>query len=179
MKELSLHIIDVMENGISAGANLIELRITESQKDDLLTIRIRDNGKGIPQNEIKNVLDPFYTTRTTRRVGLGLSLFREASLRCEGDFHIESKEGKGTEVTATFKLNHLDLAPLGDIASSIGTMIMGNSEMDFLYEHEIDKKSFVIDTRDIRKELDGVPLNNIHVVKLIMNNIKESLEEMR
>ncbi len=179
MRELSLHIMDVMENGIAAGATLITLKISEDTRGNLLRISIADNGAGIPEEMLEKVLDPFYTTRTTRRVGLGLSLFREASRRCEGEFHINSKKGQGTEVTASFRLDHIDMAPMGDLAGSLTCLIMGNSGVDFAYTHEIDGRSFHLDTRDIRAELDGLPLNNPGVIRYITDTICESLEKLR
>ena len=178
MRELSLHIMDIIENGISAGADLITLEVSENQKEDLLEIEVIDNGRGIPEKELKKVMDPFYTTRTTRRVGLGLSLFREAAKRCNGEFNISSREGEGTYISASFQLDHIDMAPVGDMASSLSCLIMGNSEVDFLYSHEVDGKSFNIDTRHIREELDGVPINNIEVINYITGTISKSLEEI-
>jgi len=179
LRELSLHIIDVAENGIAAGADLITIKISERDKDNLMEVAIADNGRGIPQDLLKKVVDPFFTTRTTRRIGLGLSLFKEAAKRCDGEFHIKSKEGKGTEVFASFRLDHIDLAPLGDMAGSIGCLIMGNPGADFLYAHEINGESFSIDTRGIRKELDGVPINNPEVIRWIINTINDSLKELK
>ncbi|MDB9822489.1 ATP-binding protein [Deltaproteobacteria bacterium] len=178
MRELSLHIMDVIENGITAGADLITLKIAEDRKSNLLTIVIIDNGSGIPENILETIMDPFFTTRTTRRVGLGLSLFREASKRCSGEFNISSKEGEGTRISASFQLDHIDMAPVGDMSGSLSCLIMGNSEVDFLYSHEVDGKSFQIDTRHIRDELDGVPINNLEVIKYITRTISESLEEL-
>lgn len=113
MRELAQHLMDIAENGLSAGADLIELQVIEKRHANLLEITVRDNGRGMPEELVRRALDPFYTTRTTRRVGLGLSLFRAASERCEGDFRIDSGEGKGTEIFASFRLDHIDLAPLG------------------------------------------------------------------
>ena len=125
------------------------------------------------------VMDPFYTTRTTRRVGLGLSLFREASKRCEGQFSLHSSEGKGTEVSASFRLDHIDMAPMGDLTGSLTCLIMGNPGVDFLYRHEVGDKSFEIDTRLIREELEGVPINNPGVIKFLTDKISESLRELK
>lgn len=178
MKELSLHILDVMENSVAANADCIGLHIKEDRKNNILNITIKDNGNGIPDDLIERVTDPFYTTRTTRRIGLGLSLFREASRRCGGEFHIDSKEGEGATVTASFRMDHIDRAPMGDIAGSISCMIMGNSEIEFYYCHEIDGKSFQIDTREIRKDLEGTPINNPVVINRITEIIRNFLEEL-
>ncbi len=179
MQELSLHIMDIAENGIAAGATLIQITVTEDPVKNLLKITIRDNGRGIPRERMHEVTDPFYTTRTTRRVGLGLSLFKEASRRCDGEFLLHSEEGKGTETTATFRLDHIDLAPMGDIAGALTTLFMGNPETDFLYTHEVGEEDLVIDTREIKNELDGLTINDPHVIKYLADTIRDSLAVLR
>jgi hypothetical protein len=171
--------MDIAENGIAAGADLITLKITESPIKNLLEVAVSDNGRGISPGLIKKVTDPFFTTRTTRRVGLGLSLFKEAAERCGGEFHIRSEEGKGTEVFASFMLDHIDLAPIGDMAGSFTCLVMGNPGIDFIYCHEINGKSFELDTRDFRKEPDGLPVNHPDVLKYIADTINVSLKELR
>jgi len=179
LREISLHIIDIAENGIAAGADLIEIKISELRLKNLLEITIRDNGRGIPPELINRVTDPFFTTRTTRRVGLGLSLLKDATKRCGGGFNIASREGKGTKISASFELDHIDLAPIGDLAGSIMCLIMGNPGVDFIYTHEYNRRSFTIDTRDIRKKLDGVPINRPEVLRFIEDVIKESGRELK
>jgi hypothetical protein len=112
-------------------------------------------------------------------VGLGLSLFREASKRCEGDFKITSREGEGTEVVASFRLDHIDLAPLGNMAGSLTSLIMGNPHVDFVYTHEVDGKVFRLDTREVKKELEGVEITHPQVIKFLGDLIRESLADMR
>jgi hypothetical protein len=171
--------MDIIENGIGAGATRIKIEITESVKKNLLTITVSDNGKGISKDLLEKVMDPFFTTRTTRRVGLGLSLFHQASKQCNGKFHIRSKEHEGTEVFASFQLDHIDRVPLGDMAASITSLVMGNENVDFEYIHMMDGQSFHINTRQIREELGHVPINHPKVIRYIGNTIRESLEEIR
>jgi hypothetical protein len=178
LRELALHIMDLVENGLNAGATLIELSVDENRLANRLVITIRDNGRGIPEKLVNDALSPFFTTRTTRRVGLGLSLFREASRRCEGSFALKSKEGKGTEVSAAFQLDHIDLAPLGDMGSTLSCLIMGNPGVDFLYQHHVDDRTFQLDTRQVRAELEGVAINEPEVVQYIGALINESLSEL-
>ena len=178
MREISLHIMDIVENSVAAGAKRVQISVVEDTKKNQLRIAIKDNGRGIPEHRLDQVLDPFYTTRTTRRVGLGLSLFREAARRCDGEFALHSKVGEGTEVSASFRLDHLDLAPLGDMASSMTSLIMGNPEVDFVYTHERNGRAFQIDTREVRKELEEVPITHPEVIKTIGESIRESLEEI-
>jgi len=179
LRELSLHIMDIIENGIGAGADLIHLSIEEDHKKNLIRVTVTDNGQGIPEALLEKVTDPFFTTRTTRRVGLGLSLFREASRRCEGDFSIESREGEGTKVEATFRLDHIDLAPMGDIEGAMTSLIMGSADVDFVYSHHVDGRPFHLDTRSIKKELEGVPINHPKVLQYISETIREGLAEIR
>ena len=179
MRELSLHIMDIVENSVAAGAIRVRISVVEHTPRNLLRISIRDNGRGIPEHQLERVLDPFYTTKTTRRVGLGLSLFREASRRCDGEFTIRSKEDEGTEVSASFRLDHIDLAPVGDMASSMTSLIMGNPGVDFIYTHERNGKSFQVDTREVKKELEDLPITHPEVIKFIGDSIRESLEEIK
>ena len=179
MRELSLHIMDIIENGLAAGANVIRVFIVEDRQKNWLRITITDNGCGMPEEILKKVMDPFFTTRTTRRIGLGLSLFREASRRCDGELNIKSKPSEGTEVVATFRLDHIDLPPFGDMSASMTSLIMGNPDVDFIYTHERNRNHFQMDTRQIKEELDGVPINHPEVLKYIDGTIKESLEELK
>lgn len=179
MRELSLHIMDIIENGINAGADLIELSILEDRRRNRLEIKIRDNGRGIPGDLLDKVTDPFFTTRTTRRVGLGLSLFREASRRCEGEFNIRPGKERGTEVSASFRMDHIDLAPMGNLAGAVTTLIMGNPDVDFLYSHSAEEDGFVLDTRDVRKELGGVPLNHPEVLNSIDAAVRQGLAALK
>jgi anti-sigma regulatory factor (Ser/Thr protein kinase) len=179
LRELSLHIMDIAENGLAAGASLIDISVVEDEKRNRLRIQIKDNGRGIPVDLLEKVLDPFYTTRTTRRVGLGLSLFREAARRCDGEFHIDSKEGEGTGVLATFRLDHIDLAPLGDMAGSLISLIMGNPDASFVYTHEVAGKTFRMDTREVEEDLDGVPITNPEVIRYLAGFIRGSLADLR
>lgn len=169
--------MDVAENGLDAGADLVRVSVREDREADRLEITIADNGRGIPKEKISQVLDPFYTTRTTRRVGLGLSLFREASRRCEGTFQVQSEEGEGTEVTASFRLSHIDLPPLGDVAGTLVALIAGNGQADFVYTHEVDGRRFELDTRAIRRELEDVPLHHPEVIRYVTRTIREFLAE--
>lgn len=173
MTELSLHVLDIANNSIRAGADLIEIRIQIQREQDTLTITITDNGYGMTEEQLKQVEDPFFTTRTTRRIGLGVPFFKMAALNTGGNFHIQSAPGKGTTVTAVFGLSHIDRMPLGDINSTIHTLITLNTHIDFLYIYHFDSKEFRLDTREFRKILKEVPLNSPEV----SSYIKEYLEE--
>jgi len=178
MRELSMHIMDIAENGLNAGANLIGISIEEDSQENWLRVTINDDGCGIPQEKIDRVVDPFYTTHSTRCVGLGLPLWLEASRRCDGEFSVESVEGKGTNVYATFRLNHIDLAPWGDMAGSLTGLIVGNPRVDFIYTHTVNSELFSLDTRQIKEELDGLSLDHPEVIAYLTDAIRGSLEEL-
>lgn len=178
MQELSLHILDIVENSIIAGAKNIEIKIQEDLNKDQLSIEIKDNGKGMDKEVVEKVLDPFFTTRTTRKVGLGLSLFAEAARKSNGNFSINSTKGEGTTIQATFQHSNIDRQPLGNIVDTMMTLMIGNPDINFSYYHKKDSLDFSLNTLDIRNTLDGVPLDNPEVVRFIRGILKEGLEEI-
>ena len=173
MKELSLNILDITENSVKAGATLTEISITES--GDRLTISIKDDGCGMSEETVRSVVDPFYTTRTTRKVGMGVPLFKMAAEQTGGRLEIISDTGEahGTTVTAYFKKDHLDFTPLGDVISTMTTLIQGHPDTDFLFTHLIDDKEIRLDTRELRAVLDGVPLCTYDVLEWIRGYLEE------
>ncbi len=179
MRELSLHILDIVQNSISAGAEVIEIFIDENIEEDILLIKIIDNGRGIAEDKLAQITDPFITSRTTREVGLGLSFFKEAARRCEGDLEISSVLGQGTEVKAYFKYSHIDRAPLGDIKGTLISLVSVNPEIDFIYHHRYQNKAFDLNTVEIKKELDGMDINKPKILKWIDGYIEEGLEDLR
>ncbi len=179
MRDLSLHILDIAENSIAAQASRIEIRLEENRAQNVLVLEITDNGKGMDKDLQSRVLSPFVTSRTTRKVGLGLSLLAAAAEATGGGVSIESEPGKGTRVRATFELNHIDLKPLGDIAETILTLLIGNPGLDLVYQHKIDGDEFTLDSREIKAELDGIPIHSPEVVKILRKNIKEGLDQLR
>ncbi len=173
-----MHILDIVENGIRAGGTLLIIDVRESTADDLLTFSVEDNGRGMPVEKAERLDDPFVTTRTTRRVGLGLSLLASAARRCAGDISVQTTPGRGTRVTATFGHSHIDRAPLGDLASTLCVLIAGNPHIDFRYSHKVDEKEFVIDTRDLKTELGGLALGEPNVAHFLTEFIRRSLAEL-
>ncbi len=153
MEDLSLHILDVVENSIRAKASRVEIKVVEDIIKDLLTIEIKDNGLGMDGETVKKVLDPFFTTRTTGKVGLGLPLLSQAARESGGDMEIESKVGRGTRVKATFSYSHIDRKPLGDMEMTLSALIAGNPEVDFIYEHKKDESEYCLDTKEIRASI--------------------------
>lgn len=155
MEDLSLHILDIVENSIRAKASRIMIKVMEDIEKDFLTIEIRDNGQGIDEETIKKVLDPFFTTKTTRKVGLGLPLLSQAARESGGDVQIESEVGRGTRVKATFGYSHIDRKPLGNMEATLRALIAGNPEIDFIYEHKKGELEYHLDTKGIRAETKG------------------------
>jgi len=176
--ELAMHILDIAENSVRAGAKLITIRILEDLEKDLYVMEIADDGRGMNAGERQRALDPFYTTKKVRKVGLGLPLLQNAARNTGGAFRLDSAVGRGTTVTANFRRGHIDRQPLGNIASSLLGLIMGNPGVDFLYHHRVDGRSYTLDTRELKKELEDVPLSHPEVTKFIRENINEGLKEI-
>ncbi|MBD3235298.1 MAG: ATP-binding protein [Candidatus Eisenbacteria bacterium] len=171
MEDLSLHILDVVENATAAGATLVEITIRRDQSRDLLEIIIADNGRGMDPEMAARVRDPFVTTRTTRRVGMGLPLLEQSAQEAGGTLALESQPGRGTRVHATFQDSHIDRRPLGDIAETMVTLLLGNPEVDFLFTADFGDEPTVIDTRELRAELGQTPLTAPDVLRLIRETI--------
>ena len=183
MKELSLNILDITENSVKAKATLVEILISES--DEVLTITVKDNGTGMTDEVLKSVSDPFYTTRTTRKVGMGIPLFKFAAEQTGGKLTITSRhfesypDSHGTCVFATFYKNHIDFTPLGDVISTVVTLIQGHPEVDFFYQHSVLGKTVSLDTRDLRCVLEGVALDTFEVLIWIKENLTEQYNETK
>ncbi len=176
MRELSLNILDVAQNSITAGASLITIEVSENTTQHTLLIGIYDNGKGMSEEQVKSVIDPFFTTRTTRKVGMGIPLFKMAAEQTGGRLEIKSEIGVGTEVRAYFMTDSVDFTPLGDVASTVQMLITMNTDRDFLYKHSVNGKEFVVDTREIKEILGDVPLDTYEVSQWLIDFIKENTE---
>jgi len=179
MEDLSLHLLDVVENCIKAEASRVEIRIQHDRKQDRLTLEIIDNGKGMDKETVNKALDPFFSTKTTRRFGLGLPLLAEASRAAEGDFSLASEPGKGTKVRATFQASHIDMKPLGDMAQTLVTLILGHPEVDILYLYKVNGEHYSMDTQEIKSHLNGIPINAPEVIRFIREHINEGLQNLR
>jgi hypothetical protein len=165
MRELSMHILDLAQNSIAAGATKLGIEVCADTKADKLTISLKDNGRGMDADFVSRVRDPFTTTRTTRRVGLGIPMFEEAATACDGSLSIDSVPGVGTKIEATFKLSHIDRAPLGDIASTIVSIVAVNPNLHLRYTQCVDDQAFVLDTEEIKSRLESVPINEGPVLR--------------
>jgi len=175
MRELSLHVLDLVENSLEAGASLVEVCITEDSVHNRLVIEVADNGRGIAPDAVSRVADPFYTTRTTRSVGLGIPLLRAAAERCNGGLWVTSRPGEGTRVRAEFQRDHIDRAPIGDLRSTLMGLLLSNRAGDIRFTYTVDGRSFSLDTRDLRNALDDVPLTHPRVRAWLEQYIDEGL----
>lgn len=182
MKELSLNILDIAENSVKAGATLTAISVKETP-DGWLTIVIGDDGCGMSQEIVQRVTDPFYTTRSTRAVGLGLPLLKMEAEQTGGTMTVVSKEearfpqDHGTVVTATFDTRHIDCIPLGDVVSTVVTLVQGHPDRDFLFTHErVDKPAVELDTRQLREVLEEVPLDSFEVLQWIRDSLTEQYQ---
>ena len=174
MPEISLNILDVAENSTRAHASLVMITVDADPEHDRLTVSIKDDGCGMDKGQLSKVTDPFFTSRTTRKVGLGIPFFRYAAESTGGSFSIESRPGIGTEVTAVFVLSHIDRMPLGDISSTIHTLIVYHPKTDFLYCYRYGDREFSLDTREFHKILGDVPLDTPEVSSYILEYLQEN-----
>jgi len=178
MKELSLHILDILQNSISADANLIEIDVMESIKENIYQISIKDNGKGMTKEMLDNVTDPYFTSRTTRKVGLGIPLLKQNTVRTDGNFEIKSEPGKGCFLKAEFKHNHIDRPMMGDIAAVIVLTAASNEDIDFCYTHKTDSGKYIFDTNEVKEAMDGLSINNADIIRYLKEMIEENLKEI-
>lgn len=184
MKELSLNILDIVENSLKAGATKVEILLTE--KNNILTIVINDNGCGMSKETVESVTNPFYTTRTTRKVGLGVPFFKEAAEQTGGSLEISSVQREvdpincGTRVTAVFHTDSIDFTPIGDIISTLITLIHGSPNVDFVFIHRSEKGEVNLDTRQMREVLtDDIPLNSPEVIAFIRNDLETEYNSIK
>lgn len=173
-----MHILDIAENSVEAGAKRVAITVEEDTKKDLLTMEIRDDGKGMDEKMLEMVKDPFFTTKSVRNVGLGLPFLKQAADECEGRFSVSSEKGKGTTITVSFRLGHIDRKPLGDMGATIMVLIAGNPHVDFTFGYNKDDYHYLFDTGEIREELAGIPINSPEILKIIRDDIDRGLKKL-
>lgn len=179
MKELSMHVLDIATNSVRAGATHIIITIKEDLTNNQFVFEIKDNGKGIPEAMLKDIKNPFTTSRTLRKVGLGIPLLNDNCQLCEGYLDISSEVGKGTVLKSMMAYDHIDRPPMGDIASTMSGLISSNEDIEFNYFHWYNDKCFDLATSEIKEALDGVSLTELSVVKWLRSFIEENLEEIK
>lgn len=172
MRELALHLLDIAENSVSAKAGTITITVEEDSRSDRLRMAVEDNGKGMDAETVARVTDPFVTSRTTRKVGLGIPLLKAAAEACDGWLTIQSEVGKGTRLEVEFQLSHIDRMPMGNLSSTILTLVIGSPEVRWIFEYITDGQSFLFDSQPVMEALDGVPLTD----PAILAYLREMLE---
>ncbi len=173
-----MNVLDVAQNSVDAGASLIGISLCIATAQKRMTLTITDNGHGMPPEFAARVTDPFCTSRTSRKVGLGLPFLKMAAELTGGCLTLESEPGKGTTVCAVFTLGHIDLAPLGDMSATVAGLIQCNPSLDFIYTVEADGERFCADTREVREVLDGVSLAEPQIALWLRDYLHENTEHL-
>ncbi len=178
MEDLSLHILDIVENAIAAKAKKIDILITEEPEGDRLVIEIKDDGMGMDEEVRQKAIDPFFTTRSSRRVGLGLSLMAQAAQEAGGMLRIESEPGKGTKVMASFRYHHIDRKPLGSMFETMSTLLLGNPDLDISYTHQKEGKLYLLNSQALKERFKNRPLTDPEVIQWLRKDLKEGLAQI-
>jgi hypothetical protein len=175
MEELCSHIMDIVTNSITARAKHVEVSIIEDRKNGILTLYIKDDGVGMDSDTARKVQDPFFSTKTGRKVGLGIPLLKGTAETTGGSFSLTTELGQGVEICASFSINHPDLPPMGNLKDTVLVLIVGNSEIDFTFRYRVDEKEFVLDTTVIKTLLGDVPIKDPDVINFLINYLDENL----
>ena len=178
MNEISLHILDILQNSIHAGASLITVIIRYDQAAGTLSISIEDDGCGMDEAYLEKVTNPFVTGRTTRRVGLGIPLFKAGAEGCGGSFEIKSQKGRGTLVSAVFITGNIDCPPLGNMTDTLVSQVISHQNVDFIYKFITNAGEMNFDTREIKGALAGVPLDAPEIISWMRQSINEEINEI-
>lgn len=178
MKEFSMHVLDIVQNSIKAKATDIQMTVTESREKNLFSFRIKDNGSGMSKAMLNKVRDPFTTSRTERKVGLGIPMLEQLCGLCGGRLELSSELGVGTELAAIMKLDSIDLPPLGDVAEAVYMTVVTNQDINFIYTHTRDSGEFVFSSEAVREALGGVPFTEPAVMEWIEGFIREGIAEV-
>lgn len=179
MREIALHLLDIAENSVAADAETVEITIEENVNEDELRLVVEDNGRGMDQQMVARITDPFVTTRTTRKVGLGIPLFKAAAEACNGYLTIDSQLGEGTRLEAVFQHSHIDRMPLGDLPSTLLTLVVGFPEVHWIFHYHFNDTRFTFDDKPIKEILDGVPLSEPSVLTYIRETLEEGIRSAR
>ncbi len=179
MRELALHLLDIAENSASAEAKNICIRVEEDLRNDRLRMSVEDDGRGMDAEMVARVVDPFVTSRTTRKVGLGIPLLKAAAEACCGGLEIRSQPGKGTLISVDFQRSHIDRMPLGNLAGTLLTLEIGHPEQHFVFIYKVDDHLFRFDDAEVKAVLDGVSLTEPDVLKFVREMIAEGIADVR
>ena len=175
MKSLDLHIIDITHNSIRAGATQITIEMEDSVVKDLLSIKIIDNGCGMPEDMIEAINDRFYSCRKERKIGMGIALLKFHSQICNGNFYLKSKVGEGTEIYASYQRSHVDLQPKGDLSGCFANFICQYQDINFIIRYITDDDTFELSTADVKEVFEGMNLNDYEIIKSLTELIHENI----
>lgn len=179
MRELSLHLLDIIENSISAESKNITVEISEDTVSDRLKMVVQDDGRGMDAEMVKRVVDPFVTSRTTRKVGLGIPLFKEAAEICNGYLNIQSEPGKGTRLEVEFQRSHIDRAPLGNLSNTFLGLVIGTPQVHWVLKYLVNSEMFIFDDQPIKEELQDIPMSDPEVIKFVRNMLEEGITQIQ
>ncbi len=179
MRELSLHLLDIAENSIAAQAATVQITVIEDTQTDRLYMSVQDDGKGMDAETVAKVVDPFVTSRTTRKVGLGIPLLKEAAEACNGSLKIESAPGKGTLLEVEFQRSHIDRMPMGNLGDTLITLLVANPAVHWIFRYRFNQQEFVFDDEPLKEELDGISLTEPFVLKFLNELIKEGIHSLQ
>ncbi len=176
MRELSLHLLDIAENSVAANASQVRISIIENTRTDLLQMSVEDNGKGMDAAMVASVIDPFVTSRTTRKVGLGIPLLKEAAEACNGFLKITSQVDIGTKLFVQFQRSHIDRMPLGNLADTFLQLLIANPAIHWLFYYQVDDKIFDFDDAPIKTELAGISLTEPSILNYLRQTIETGIQ---
>ncbi len=179
MRELSLHVLDIVENSIAAQARTVEIAIREDNHLDRMYLRVCDDGTGMDEATAAAVVDPFVTSRTTRKVGLGIPLLKAAAEACNGALQLHSTIGKGTDLEVEFQLSHIDRMPLGDIASTMLNLVIAKPDIHFIFRYQVDDRAYVFDDGPVKQELDGIPLSDPMIITYLREELESGIQMLQ
>ena len=179
MNDLALHLLDIVQNSITAGASLITILLDEQPAKGTLILSISDNGKGMTAEQLEQVTDPYFTSRTTRKVGLGIPLFKQSAEATGGQLLITSTVNVGTTTAALFGYHHIDRLPIGNMPNAIMLLVSANTEIDFTYTYRYNDKEYVFDTKEVKEVLEGSPLNHPAIIKYLEEMIDENMKMLK
>lgn len=171
--------MDIAQNSIRARATRIEIRVDEHAADDALAITISDNGEGMDEDTARKAVDPFFTSRATRKVGLGIPLLKQNAEATGGQLSIRSAPGEGTALKATFGRSHVDRPPAGDIAGTVVLLAVANPGVEVRYRHASDKGSYLFDSSEIRAFLGNAPMDDPEIARALREMIAENIKEIQ
>lgn len=184
MREISLHLLDIAENSVAAGALNIRIEVHEDINNDILLASVEDDGRGMDAKTAQSVLDPFYTTRTTRKVGLGIPLLKLAAEQSEGSLSLVSEQGKGTRLEVTFRHSHIDRMPLGDLASTFLAVLVAYPHIHWVFNYRVtqadgQREEFAFDDTELKAELDGLPMTEPEILSFVRGMLEEGIGAIR